>query len=127
VLPGILPTLGLKIFLALVPIVLTLTSVIVAGLPSESAVDFDVGRKFFLFQFVIVFFFLTVIQAMSTGSSDESSSLPIVAFVNRMIDEPKEISTLLGTSIPQVVRFLLLLQCVSSHVANTTQLASMLS
>jgi hypothetical protein len=118
VLPGIIPTLGLKIFLALVPIVLTMSSVLVAALPSESAVDFDVGRKFHLFQFVVVFLFLTIFQAMSTGGSTEGAkgdsdenkvtsdeALPMVALVKQLIEEPKEITTLLGTSIPQVVRF----------------------
>jgi hypothetical protein len=118
VLPGIIPTLGLKIFLALVPIVLTMSSVLVAALPSKSAVDFDVGRKFHLFQFVVVFLSLTIFQAMSTGGfnegaiggSDKNSvtsdeALPIVALVKQLIEDPKEITILLGTSIPQVVRF----------------------
>ena len=107
ILPGILPTLGLKIFLALIPIVLTMSAKIVAALPSESVVDFDVGRKFFLFQFVVVFLFITIIQAMSSGGGDSSSdsSLPIVALAEQLIDDPQQIPTWLGTSIPQVVRF----------------------
>lgn len=106
VLPGILPTLGLKIFLALVPIVLTMAAVLVAALPSESAVDFDVGRKFYLFQFVVVFLFITVISAMSSGGGDDSSDLPVVALADQLIDDPGQIPTWLGTSIPQVVRIL---------------------
>lgn len=107
-----MPTLGLKIFLALIPIVLTLSAVMVAGLPSESAVDFDVGRKFFLFQFVVVFLFITIIQAMSSGSGNESggdsnSNFPFVALFNQLVDDPQQIPTWLGTSIPQVVRTLI--------------------
>ena len=36
-------------------------------LPSLSAVDFDVGKKFFLFTFVIVFLGNTVFNAASSG------------------------------------------------------------
>jgi Calcium-dependent channel, 7TM region, putative phosphate len=52
---GILPTLALKIFLILVPVLLGLTSRYVVGHLSEARVDFDVGRKYFIFQFVVVF------------------------------------------------------------------------
>jgi hypothetical protein len=50
---GVLPTLALTICLIFVPIVLKLVAEKVEGLPSRSAVDFDVGIKFFLFTFVI--------------------------------------------------------------------------
>jgi hypothetical protein len=107
VLPGILPTIGLKIFLALMPLVLRFTSQFVAGLHSESAVDFDVGRKFFIFQFVVVFLLVTVIGAMSSGKSasaeDRNSKLPVVMLAEALIDDPAQIPTWLGTAIPQQV------------------------
>lgn len=82
-----------------------MSATLVAGLPSESAVDFDVGKKFFLFQFVVVFLFVTIIQAMSSGGGDSmSDELPVVSLARQMVNNPSQIPTWLGTSIPQVVK-----------------------
>jgi hypothetical protein len=42
----------------------------VAGIHSKSAVDFDVGRKFFLFQFLIVFIFNTLLGSLSSAKGN---------------------------------------------------------
>ena len=47
---GFLPTAGLKIVLAVVPIFLRLMSNYVAGHYSWAHIDFDVGRKYYVFQ-----------------------------------------------------------------------------
>ena len=75
IIKGILPGLALVICLILVPIVLKLVAEKVEGLPSRSGVDFDLGRKFFLFVFVIVFLGNTLFNAASsTGDSGGNAS-----------------------------------------------------
>ena len=65
----------------MVPIILKLDARLVTGHLSWSAVDFDVGKKYYVFQFVVVFLFVTVIGAASSGTgggSSSSSTFPIV-------------------------------------------------
>ena len=119
---GILPTLALQIFLAVVPIVLGLVSRYLAGNLSESRVDFDVGTKYFIFQFVVVFVFTTIIGAASAGSGacptgdaeadaaaaaaaqSKQSQFPIVDLLKQLGTCPGHVVDTLGKSIPQQVR-----------------------
>ena len=105
---GMLPTLGLKIFLAVVPIVLRLVSRFIAGNYSESRVDFDVGRKYYFFQFVVIYVFLTIVSAASTaGGSDvipSNSKFPIIDLLKALGNKASKVFNLLGASIPQAVR-----------------------
>lgn len=45
-----MPTLVLKIFLAIVPHIFRFQNNLVEGLYSRSAIDFEVGAKYYLFQ-----------------------------------------------------------------------------
>lgn len=120
IIQGLLPTLGLKIFLALVPIVLKIVSNLVTGNLSKSAIDFEVGQKYYFFQFVVVFLFTTIIGAASSGSADsaeappadaaaapaqaeDESLFPIIDLAEDLADDPGSIIEFLGRSIPQQV------------------------
>lgn len=104
VLPGILPTLGLKIFLALVPIVLRLSALFIEGLPSFSAVDYAVAKRFYIFQFIVVFVFVSILGAASSGSSSGSGNAPVLTLAKDLADNPQQIADWIGTAVPQQVR-----------------------
>eukprot|EP00892_Ulva_mutabilis_P005047 jgi/Ulvmu1/2914/UM147_0012.1 len=107
VLPGILPTLGLKIFLALVPIVLRLSAMHIEGQPSFSAVDYAVAKKFYIFQFIVVFVFVSVLGAASSGSASGSGNAPVLTLVEELADNPGQIADWIGTAVPQQASFYL--------------------
>jgi hypothetical protein len=65
---GFLPTAGLKIVLILVPIVLRLASNLLTRNYSHALIDFDVGRKYYIFQMFVVFVFVTILGAASSGT-----------------------------------------------------------
>ena len=66
---GVLPTLALTICLLLVPVILKLIATKVERLPAQSAVDFDLGKKFFFFMFFIVFLANTILGGLSTAQA----------------------------------------------------------
>lgn len=103
-LPGILPTLGLKIFLLLVPIVLNLSAIYLEGLPSFSAVDYAVARKYYIFQFIVVFVFVSVLGAASSGSASGSGNAPVLTLAKDLAENPQQIADWIGTAVPQQVR-----------------------
>lgn len=107
VLPGILPTLGLKIFLALVPIVLRLSALFIEGLPSFSAVDYAVAKRFYIFQFIVVFVFVSILGAASSGSSSGSGNAPVLTLAKDLADNPQQIADWIGTAVPQQASFYL--------------------
>lgn len=90
-LTAMLPGLALKIFLAIVPIILTLMNKF-SGCVSESAIDFGVVSKYFGFQVITVF-----LGSFIAGT-----------FANQLqqfINNPASIVTIFGTSAPQTAIF----------------------
>ncbi|GLC42966.1 hypothetical protein PLESTB_000281900 [Pleodorina starrii] len=90
-LQAVIPGLVLKIFLALVPIVLRVMALL-SGSIAESEIDFGVTKRFFLFQVVVVFFGTIV-----AGS-----------FFNQLqewVKNPGSVITTLGRSIPMTSTF----------------------
>ncbi|GAX72896.1 hypothetical protein CEUSTIGMA_g351.t1 [Chlamydomonas eustigma] len=88
---GILPSLVMMIFLALVPFILQ-TMCKLAGLVSFSKVDFAVVNMYFYFQVVVVFLF-----NMVAGT--------FIYQYNTIINDPSTVITALGIAIPQTASF----------------------
>jgi len=107
-LKSILPTLAFKLFLMLVPMLLRWSERNVAGLPSKSAVDFGVGRKYFLFQLIVVWLFSTVIGIMLVETPKirgfKSSGVPLYDLGKILSSNPRLVRVWLARSIPQQVR-----------------------
>jgi hypothetical protein len=105
VIQGLLPTLGLRIFLAIVPIILKVAAIFISGHLSKSAIDFEVGRKYYFFQFVVVFLFTTVIATLSSssGGSSANSNFPIIDLIKSIQEDPAVLTTVLGEAIPNSV------------------------
>ena len=107
-LKSILPTLAFKIFLILVPVMLRWSERNVAGLPSKSAVDFGVGRKYFVFQLIVVWLFSTVIGIMLIETPKirgfQSTGVPLVDLGKILGENPRLVRVWLARSIPQQAR-----------------------
>lgn len=80
----------------------------VAGLPSKSAVDFGVGRKYFVFQLIVVWLFSTVIGIMLIETPKirgfKSSGVPLYDLGKILSSNPRLVRVWLARSIPQQVR-----------------------
>ncbi|KAK9902019.1 hypothetical protein WJX75_001351 [Coccomyxa subellipsoidea] len=90
---AILPGLVLKIFLALLPMILAFMGRI-QGLNSKSSVDFSVITKYFVFQFITVF-----LGSFVAGSFFNQAK--------ELINNPTSIVSTLGTSAPLTAIFFL--------------------
>lgn len=91
IITGILPGLALKIFLALVPLILTIMNKF-AGMVSISQVDLGVVYKFFIFQVITVF-----LGSFIAGTFANQ--------LDQFISDPSSILTIFGTSAPQTAIF----------------------
>ena len=66
-----------------------------------------------MFQFVVVFVFNVVIGAVSSGKAEPGSDdLPIVTLFRALSKDPKQITSWLGTAVPQQASFFLM--CAST-------------
>lgn len=90
-LTGILPTLALTIFLALLPMIIRLMN-IVQGMRSEGEIDMALVSRFFAFQVVTVFFGSFIIGSFANQ-------------IKQFIEDPASIVTVLGTAAPQTAIF----------------------
>ncbi|GMH37685.1 hypothetical protein BSKO_05558 [Bryopsis sp. KO-2023] len=91
ILTALLPGLALKIFLAILPMILAWMNKL-EGLVSKSEIDFRVSKKYFIFQVLTVFF----------GSFIAGS---LTSQLSKLKDKPGDIIDLLGTSAPQTASF----------------------
>ncbi|KAI8468680.1 MAG: hypothetical protein J3K34DRAFT_426590 [Monoraphidium minutum] len=91
VLQGIMPSLVLKIFLAILPMILNKMNRY-AGMVSVSQVDFGTVNKFFIFQVFALFIFTFI-----TGSA--------LSQIQAIIDKPAVLVSLLGVAAPQQATF----------------------
>ena len=107
-LQGVVPTLAFKVFLVIVPSILRWTAMHVSAFPSKSDVDFEVGRKYYIFQFVTVFLFTTVVGAMLAQAPPteraRTNPFPLIDLVEILGANPGKVRIWLARSIPQQVR-----------------------
>lgn len=94
ILQGILPNIVLKIFLALLPMLLQFMNR-VQGLYALSTIDLETTRKYFIFQVITVFFFSFMIGS-SLGQLDQ---------LREDVKNPSRLFDVLGTSAPQTASF----------------------
>ena len=105
-LKNVLPALAFRIFLMLVPVLLFYIGRHISRLPAKSTIDFEVGRRFYIFQVVIVYLFTTVVGAMLAqlpAGERARSVFPLIDLVKALADDPQQVRNWLARSIPQQV------------------------
>eukprot|EP00048_Salpingoeca_helianthica_P000283 m.40568 g.40568 ORF g.40568 m.40568 type:complete len:766 (-) comp10358_c0_seq2:92-2389(-) len=110
-LEGVLPTLALTLFMAVLPYIL-LVFATMQGFPSHSAIKFSVIRKLFYFQVVNVFFVSLIAGTVFSALGD-------------LVESPESILTLLGEAIPRTGVFFtnyVMLRAFSLHPGNLARL-----
>lgn len=100
ILQGILPSLVLKIFLAILPMILNMMNRF-TGMPSISQVDFATVSKFFIFQVFAVFIYSFVL-----GSA--------LSQIDAIVKDPSTIVRLLGVAAPQQATFFMTFIMISA-------------
>lgn len=93
ILEGVLPQLAMIIFLAILPMIITALNKF-QGYYSRSSIDFEVIKKYFIFQVIVVFIY-KFISGMLLNSLED------------IIDEPSNTIDLLANSAPQNATFFL--------------------
>ena len=91
IIQGILPTLVLMIFLAILPMIIRLMCYL-SGMPSLSAIDFGVAHRYFIFMVISVF-----IYNMVAGS--------LINQYEAILKDPASFITILGLAVPQTATF----------------------
>lgn len=104
-LQAILPGLVLKIFLAILPMILALMCLL-SGYISESAIDFGVVFRYFIFQVVAVFFGNMIVGSFTNQLSQ---------FVN----DPSSFFKVLGVAIPKTATFFITYIMISNWTAKS--------
>jgi Calcium-dependent channel, 7TM region, putative phosphate len=105
IIKAVMPTLALTIVMAVAPMFITMLAAKVEKLPTKSAVDFELGRKYYIFQFFVLFLFNVILGAASSGKAQPGEEdLPIVTLFRQLKDDPNKITQWLGSAVPQQVR-----------------------
>eukprot|EP00891_Asterochloris_glomerata_P009705 jgi/Astpho2/9705/Aster-03695 len=92
IITSILPGLALTIFLAVLPMLLTLLNRHIQKMISETQIDFGVVRKYFAFQVITTFIGTLLVGTFLTQ-------------INAFLDDPTGVVTTLGSAAPQVASF----------------------
>lgn len=90
-LKGMIPNLALKMFLAFLPSLLKNMS-LRQGLISLSEIDFEIVRKYFIFQTITIFFFSFLASS-------------ILGQIQELINDPSALREILGVAAPQAATF----------------------
>lgn len=99
---SILPGLVLKIFLALLPLILKIMNK-KAGMQSLAEIDYGVFTKFFIFQVITVFFGSFVVGSFFSQ-------------FNQWVSNPGSAVNLIGTAVPQTAGFFLTYMAVLTFI-----------
>lgn len=100
---SVLPGLALTIFLALVPMIITFFNNI-QGVYSESGLDFELGRKYFVFQYILVFLLGVVGGTLLTSAEEAADDF------GQWLED-------LGGQIPRTANFFLTFTLVQALIA----------